>query len=80
VRAIFLKSDNIETQLSILVPLRGHALKTNQEKPALIPLIQIIFGTKLKEGYYNEIHIKISRNREIQQYMISINERNVQRL
>jgi hypothetical protein len=46
VRVIFLKRDKIETQLSILGPRRGHALKNDQEHPTLIPLIQIIFGTK----------------------------------
>jgi hypothetical protein len=45
-RDIFLKRDKLETQLSILRPRRGHALKNDQEQPALIPLIQIIFGTK----------------------------------
>jgi hypothetical protein len=45
-RAIVLKRDKLETQLSILRPRQGHALKNNQEQPALIPLIQIIFGTK----------------------------------
>jgi hypothetical protein len=43
---ILLKRDKIETQLSILGPRWGHALKNDQEKPALIPLIQIIFGMK----------------------------------
>ena len=43
-RAIVLKRDKIETQLAILRPCRGHALKNDQEQPALIPLIQIIFG------------------------------------
>jgi hypothetical protein len=46
VREIFLKRDKLETQLAILGPRRGHALKNDQEQPALIPLIQIIFGTK----------------------------------
>jgi hypothetical protein len=45
-RVIFLKRDKLETQLSILGPRRGHALKNDQEQPALIPLIQIIFGMK----------------------------------
>jgi hypothetical protein len=45
-REIFLKRDKLETQLSILGPCRGHALKKNQEQPAMIPLIRIIFGTK----------------------------------
>jgi hypothetical protein len=45
-RAIFLKRDKIETQLAILEPRRGHALKKDQEQPAMIPLIQIIFRTK----------------------------------
>jgi hypothetical protein len=36
------------------------------------------FRNEMKEE--NEILIEISRNREIQQYMISINERIVQRL
>jgi hypothetical protein len=44
---IVLKRDKLETQLAILGPRRGHALKKNdQEQPALIPLIRIIFGTK----------------------------------
>jgi hypothetical protein len=42
-RVIFLKRDKLETQLAILGPRRGHALKNDQEQPALIPLIQIIF-------------------------------------
>jgi hypothetical protein len=46
VREIVFKRDKLETQLSILRPHRGHALKNDQEQPALIPLIQIIFGTK----------------------------------
>jgi hypothetical protein len=46
VRAIVFKRDKLETQLAILGPRRGHALKNDQEQPALIPLIQIIFGTK----------------------------------
>ena len=47
VRVIVFKRDKLETQLSILGPRRGHALKKNdQEQPALIPLIRIIFGTK----------------------------------
>jgi hypothetical protein len=45
-REIVFKRDTLETQLYILGPRRGHALKNNQEQPALIPLIQIIFGTK----------------------------------
>jgi hypothetical protein len=45
-REIVLKRDKLETQLSILGPHQGHALKNDQEQPALIPLIQIIFGTK----------------------------------
>jgi hypothetical protein len=45
-RAIVLKGDKLETQLAILGPHQGHALKNDQEKHALIPLIQIIFGTK----------------------------------
>jgi hypothetical protein len=45
-RVIFLKRDKLETQLAILGPRRGHALKNDQEQPALIPLIQIIFRTK----------------------------------
>jgi hypothetical protein len=45
-RVILLKRDKLETQISILRPRQGHALKNNQEQPALIPLIQIIFGTK----------------------------------
>jgi hypothetical protein len=43
---IFLKRYKPETQLSILGPRRGHALKNDQEQLALIPLIQIIFGMK----------------------------------
>jgi hypothetical protein len=35
------------------------------------------FWNKMKR-YYNEMHIKIVRKKEIQQYIISINERNVQ--
>jgi hypothetical protein len=46
VRAIVLKRDKLETQLSILRPRRGHALKNDQEQPAWIPLIQIIFEMK----------------------------------
>jgi hypothetical protein len=46
VRAIFLKRDKFETQLSILGPRQGHALKKYREYHALIPLIQIIFGMK----------------------------------
>jgi hypothetical protein len=46
VREIVFKRDKLETQLAILKPHRGHALKNDQEQPALIPLIQIIFGTK----------------------------------
>jgi hypothetical protein len=42
VRAIFLKRDTIKTQLSILKLHRGHALKNDQEQPALMPLIQIL--------------------------------------
>jgi hypothetical protein len=45
-RDILFKRDKLETQLSILGPHRGHALKNDQEQPALIPLIQIIFGMK----------------------------------
>jgi hypothetical protein len=45
-RAIVFKIDNPETQLVILGHHRGNALKNDQEQPALIPLIQIIFGTK----------------------------------
>jgi hypothetical protein len=45
-REIFFKRENLETQLAILGPRRGHALKNDQEHPALIPLIQIIFNTK----------------------------------
>jgi hypothetical protein len=44
-RAIFLKRDKLETQLAILGPHQGHALKNDQEQLALIPLIQIIFDT-----------------------------------
>jgi hypothetical protein len=52
---IFFKRDKLETQLAILGPRRGHALKIDQEHPALIPLIRIIFGTKCKQRNYNEI-------------------------
>jgi hypothetical protein len=45
-RVIFLKRDKLETQLAILGPRQGHVLKNDQEQPALIPLIQIIFRTK----------------------------------
>jgi hypothetical protein len=46
-RVIFFKRDKIETQISILGPCPGLALKKNDhEQPALIPLIQIIFGMK----------------------------------
>jgi hypothetical protein len=45
-RAIVLKRDKIKTQLAILGPRRGHALKNDQEQPIMIPLIQIIFVTK----------------------------------
>ena len=79
-RVIFLKRDKLETQLAILVPRRGHPLKNNQEQPTLILLIQIIFRTKWKNRYYNEILMKNYRNREIQQYLISINERIVKRM
>jgi hypothetical protein len=48
-RAIFLKRDKLETQLAILGPRRGHALKNDQEQPALIPLIQIIFEHEMRE-------------------------------
>jgi hypothetical protein len=48
-RAIFLKRDKLETQLAILGPHRGHALKNNQEHLVLIPLIQIIFENEMKE-------------------------------
>jgi hypothetical protein len=40
-REIVLKRDKIETQLDILGPHRGHALKNDQEQCALIPLIWI---------------------------------------
>jgi hypothetical protein len=43
-------------------------------------MIHIIFGMKRKKRYYNEILIKIARNREIKQYFISINERIVKRM
>jgi hypothetical protein len=46
VRVIFLKKYKLKTQLAILGPRRGHALKNDQEQPTLIPLIRIIFGTK----------------------------------
>jgi hypothetical protein len=45
-RVILFKRDKLETQLAILGPRQGHALKNDQEHPALIPLIQIIFGMK----------------------------------
>jgi hypothetical protein len=45
-RDIFLKRDKIETQISMLGPCWGHALKNDQEQPAMIPLIHIIFGMK----------------------------------
>jgi hypothetical protein len=48
-RAIFLKRYKLETQPAILGPHWGHALKNDQEQPALIPLIQIIFENKMKE-------------------------------
>jgi hypothetical protein len=38
-REIVFKRDNIETQLAILGPRWGHALKNDQEQLALIPLI-----------------------------------------
>jgi hypothetical protein len=38
------------------------------------------FWNEMKENIYNEILMKIARNREIQQYFISINERTVKRL
>jgi hypothetical protein len=38
-RAIFFMRDKIETQLYILGLRQGHALKNDQEQPALIPLI-----------------------------------------
>jgi hypothetical protein len=34
--------EKIETQLAILGPCQGHALKNDQEHPALIPLIHIL--------------------------------------
>jgi hypothetical protein len=43
-RAIVLKRDKLETQLSILGPRRGHALKNDQEKPALIPLSKLFLA------------------------------------
>jgi hypothetical protein len=45
-REIVFKREKIETQLSKLKPPQGHALKNDQEESSLIPLIQIIFGTK----------------------------------
>jgi hypothetical protein len=45
-RAIVFKRDKFKTQISILGPRRGLALKNDQEQPALIPLIRIIFDTK----------------------------------
>jgi hypothetical protein len=47
-RAIVFKRDKLKTQLAILRPRRGHALKNDQEKPAMIPLIQIIFENEMK--------------------------------
>jgi hypothetical protein len=44
VRTIVLKRDKLKTQLAILRPRRGHALKNDQEQPALIPLIWIILA------------------------------------
>jgi hypothetical protein len=64
---IVLKRDKLETQLTILRPCQGHALKKNQEQPMLIPLIQIYFQNEMKKINYNEILMKIARNREIQQ-------------
>ena len=55
-REIFLKRDKLETQLSILGPRRGHALKNDQEQPALKPLIRIIFGTKSEWRYNKEMY------------------------
>ena len=46
VKDIFIKVYNLETKVSKLRPHWGHALKNDQEQPALIPLIRIIFGTK----------------------------------
>jgi hypothetical protein len=45
---IFLKRDKLETQLDILEPHRGHALKNDQQHPAMIPLIQIYFRNEMK--------------------------------
>jgi hypothetical protein len=45
-RDIVFNRDKIDTQLVIFGPRQGHALKNDQEKPTLIPLIPIIFGTK----------------------------------
>jgi hypothetical protein len=47
---ILLKREKLKTQLSILKPRWGHALKIDQEQPALIPLIQIIFVGLLRGG------------------------------
>jgi hypothetical protein len=46
VKAIVFKRDKLETQLAILGPRWGHALKNDQEQRALIPLTQIIFDMK----------------------------------
>jgi hypothetical protein len=45
-RDIFLKRDNLDTQLAILKPRCRHALKNDQKHPAWIPLVEIIFGMK----------------------------------
>jgi hypothetical protein len=42
-RVIVLNIDKIKTQLAILKPRWGHAIKIDQEKPTLIALILIIF-------------------------------------
>jgi len=43
-------------------------------------LIWIMVGTRWKKINYTEILMKLAKNREIQQYLISINERIVKRL
>jgi hypothetical protein len=43
-----LKRDKLETQLAILRPRQGHALKNNKEHLALIPLIHIYFQNEMK--------------------------------
>ena len=61
-RAIVLERDKLKTQLSILGPCRGHALKNNQELPPLIQLIQIILDTKWERRYNKEMPRDITSN------------------